>query len=288
MRLSRDAALGTIIIYLNKPPRLDDIVSSIVKDISIEYNQFLMDKNARMSFLKLLTAKNLDELDRYVFEIYKEEFEYIKKVLPEEYIDYFNIFLEIFDLEKLLANSSTSLKSSQTFYTDILNISSYKQCYKDSLYRCLIDVYMNRVKPSLDKIYRAYLETYSNAVNAIAIFTSIRYFMYLKNSQILALVEYRYEEFVKYISQQLKTLNPLIIYKIHSALQDIEKYIENNIDLVWIYEIMYIYDIIKNLLYFSYQLIDQLTLYLINRYYEQKAMRYIHPLSSLVRNRYKI
>ncbi len=288
MRLSRDAALGTIIIYLNKPPRLDDIVSSIVKGISIEYNQFLIDKNARMSFLKLLTAKNLDELDRYIFEVYKEEFEYIKNVLPEEYVDYFNIFLEIFDLEKLLAGSSTSLKSSQIFYTDIHNVSSYKQCYKDSSYRCFIDVYIDRVKSSLDKIYRAYLETYSNAVNAIAIFTSIRYFMYLKNSQILALVEYRYEEFVKYISQQLKTLNPLIIYKIYSALQDIEKYIENNIDLVWIYEIIYIYDIIKNLLYYSYQLIDQLTLYLINRYYEQKAMRYIHPLNSLVRNRYKI
>uniref|UniRef100_A0A7C5YZ47 Uncharacterized protein n=2 Tax=Ignisphaera aggregans TaxID=334771 RepID=A0A7C5YZ47_9CREN len=287
MKLTYDAALGTIIIYLSKPPKLDDIVDSIVKGISIEYNQFLIDRNARTDFMKLLTAKNIDELDRYIFEIYKGEFEYIKNILPEEYVSYFNIFLEIFDLDKLLASISSPMGFPPILYTDILNISDYKQCYKDSSYKCFI-IYMNRVISSLSKIHKAYHESYTNAVDAIAAFTSMRYFMYSKNSQILALVEYRYEEFIKYIDQQLKTLNPLTICKLYRALQDIEKYIEKNVDLVWIYEITHIYGIIKNLLYFSYQLIDQLTLYLINRYYEQKTIRYIHPLTSLARSRYRV
>ncbi|MEM0500620.1 MAG: hypothetical protein QXV81_00175 [Ignisphaera sp.] len=290
MKLSREASLATVIIYLAKPPRLEELIDGLTKNAAIEYSRLLLEKDARNSFVKLLSASSIDELDRYIFDIYRSEFEYIGNILPEEYSYYLYTFLEIYDFEKLLAISSTPKKITQPtyMYTNVLNDPQYKQCCRDYSYRCLLEIYIDKTASILKKIYRAYLESYINALNAIAIFTSIRYFIYLKNSHILALAEYSYNEFVKFINQKLNLSNQLIVYKLHTILENIEKFIRESLDTLEIYEAAYVYDAIKNLLYPSYQLIDQLTLYLINRYYEQKMIRYVHPLVSSIRGRYRI
>lgn len=288
MRLSRDAALGTVIIYLSKAPRLEEIVGNLVKGIPIEYSYFLSDRTLRTGFTKLLLAKSISEVDKYIFEVYKEEFEYMKNVLPEEYAHYFYTFLEIFDIEKLLATESTTKEGTEAqLYTGILDSPHYEECRKASSYRCFMNVYIDRIRSSANRIYRSFMEPCINALNAIAIFVSIRYFMYLKNSHILALAEYKYGEFLKYLNQQLRDLTPVTMQKLYMALENIERDIEKSLDELWIHEITYIYDIIKNLLYYSYQLVDQLTLYLINRYYEQRVMRYLHPLMTSVRSKYR-
>lgn len=290
MKLSREASLGTVLIYLAKQPRLEELIESLMRGTTIEYNRLLLEKDARPNFIKLLTASSVSELDRCIFEIYKNEFEYIGSILPYEYSHYLYTFLEIYDFEKLLAIHSTSQKAYQFtyMYTNILDNPQYKQCYIDSSYRCFLEVYINRILSIFRKIYSKYLELYIDALNTIVIFISMRYFMYLKNSYILALAEYSYNEFLKFISQKLKLPNQLVIYKLHTILENIEKFSSESLDVLEIYEAAYIYNFIKNILYFSSQLIDQLTLYLINRYYEQKLIRYTHPLMGTIRGKYKI
>lgn len=290
MRLSREASLGTVLIYLAKQPRLEELIEGLTKSTAIEYSRLLLEKDARPNFIKLLSVSTISEIDRCIFEVYRSEFEYLGGILPSEYSRYLYTFLEIHDFEKFLAMYSASQKVYPSIYTytNTLDNPQYEQCYMGSSYRCLLEVYISRILSSFRKIYRRYLESYIDALNAIIIFTSIRYFIYLKNSHILALAEYSYNEFIKFIGQRLNISNQLIMYKLYSLLENIEKSVRESLDIVEINEAAYVYSIIKNILYSSYQLIDQLTLYLINRYYEQKLMRYIHPLMNSIRGKYKV
>ncbi len=290
IKLSREASLGTVLIYLTKQPRLEELIESLMKGTAIEYSYLVLEKEARPNFIKLLTVSSISELDKCVFEIYRDEFEYIGSILPDEYSYYLYTFLEIYDFEKLFAIHSASQKVYQSIYTytNLLDNPQYKPCYMSSSYRCFLEVYINRILSIFKKINSKYLESYIDALNAIVIFASIRYFMFLKNSHILALAEYSYSEFVKFITQRLKLSNQLVMYKFHTVLENIEKSIKESLDVLEIYETAYVYGIIKDILYFSNQLIDQLTLYLINRYYEQKLMRYTHPLMRSIRTEYKI
>ncbi|MCS7112181.1 MAG: hypothetical protein N3D82_04380 [Ignisphaera sp.] len=289
MKLSREASLATVIIYLTKSPRLEELVDGLIKNTAIEYNRIMLEKDTRNGFVKLLSVGSLSELDEYIFNIYRGEFEYVGGILPEEYSRYLHTLLEIYDFEKLLIMYITPKKVPQPtyMYTDILNDPQYMVCYRNPSYRCLLEIYIDRIISIYRRIYRTYLENYVNALKAIAIFTSIRYFMHLKNSQILELAEYNYSEFIKFVSQKLNLSNQLIVHKLHTILENIEKFVGESLDVLEVYEVVYVYDAVKSILYPSYQLVDQLTLYLINRYYEQKMIRYMHPQMSSVRNRYR-
>lgn len=290
MKSSREASLATVLIYLAKQPRLEELIEGLAKGIPVEYSRLLLEKDVRHNFIKLLSVSSISELDRCVFEIYRSELEYIGSVLPSEYSHYLYTFFEVYDFEKLLATylAPQKVRQSTYTYTNTLDNPQYEQCYMSSSYRCLLEVYINRILSIFRKIYSKYLESYIDALNTILIFTSMRYFMYLKNSHILALAEYSYSEFIKFISQRLKLSNQLAMYKLHTILENIEKSFKESLDVLEIYEAAYVYDTVKSILYSSYQLIDQLTLYLINRYYEQRLMRYAHPLMSSIRSRYKV
>lgn len=291
MKLSREAATATLIIYLAKSPRLEEIIDALVKNIAIDYRRILLERDVRSGFIRLLSIGSIVELDENIFNVYRSEFDYIRSILPEEYSHYTSTFLEIYDFEKLLAAFSDSRKMHESVhsYTNTLENPQYRACYRSGSYRCLLEVYIDRIVSMYRKIYRAYLEEYIDALKAVVIFTSARYFMHLKNSHILELAEYSYSEFIKSITQKLNLFNQMPDYKLYTVLENIGKLATKEyLDVLEIYEAAYVYSTVKTLLYTSYQLIDQLTLYLINRYYEQRMLRYTHPLMSIARERYRV
>jgi len=286
-RLSSDGIKATLITYLDKNPKLEELIQLALENRYIDLPSVLSRYNSRLEYAKLISAKTVDEIDVILSELTKNELEYIYSLLPTQYIDFFRSFLIFYDLDRIYsAFLRGSLESAKVVFMKYEDLEIFKRCLNDKTYRCLLEVQLDNIKNSLEmNIVKRYgvIEDYRNVFRCLALFAIAKYMKYVVNVRELGL-----DTSLKPIEFSEKLIHILGVgswykYELENAINSLENYFKSEPYRASVLEARYIYGKCRDLLTYSSQVIDILTLYLLNRYYEIYVLRYVLPQSWVMR-----
>jgi len=279
-----------LVTLLAKNPKLEEILQLALEEKFMDLAQVLTRYNSRTDFIKLGAAKNIDEIAYVLTDLEKREFEEVRNILPQEIQLFYGIFLTFFDLDNIYsAILSKDKKLTKLIFSRSQEIEIYSKCFESKEYVCLLKEFLRGIKSSLDVgvVKKLFIGSYAKALSCIALLVTSRYCKYVLNANKLGITpKESLQEFIRNVIYKYMPREPsgwLIIAKISDVATYFHEVFKKDPSKVTLYEAEYIYKICKDLLLYSPQLIDLLTLYLINRYYEVYTLKFILPQSRVFR-----
>jgi hypothetical protein len=270
---------------LDKNPKLEEILQHALENRLVDLSQLLARPNSRIQFYKLLSARNIDEVSNVLVELEKAELNEVYMLLPLELRNYMKIILLFYDMDLLY--SSLVMKSSPRLLFSIAS-ELEELCRGEPKITCIIIQILRMARDALNRWSRKapLPEDVTRALSCLAIFSIVKFYRHALNAKKLGLVPDEDKElFIRRVIDYIPK-NPTSWF-ILSKLDDILSYVESSFSKdpsrVLLYEAKYLYGFFKELLLYSSQAIDLLTLYLINRYYELFVLRYSLPQSRVFR-----
>jgi len=284
--MSRESIKSVIITYLDKNPKLEEALQIALENRFIDLPSMLTRYNSRTEYMNLLSAKTVEELDKNLVELTKNELSHIYNLLPQPYENFFKFFLALYDLDRIhqaiISNKFPNVAT--TFFNpEYLNV--YSHCTKEKTYDCLLQSFIQSIKTSLEvstpqKIFE---EDPSKAFQCIALLVAINYAKHTSNLERLGIAfSHSLKDFLKQITSNLK-IDGMLSYMLESSVNHMLSIFRSQPSKSTLHEANYVYYKCRDILLFSPQVIDLLTLYLVNRYYEIRVLRYVFPVSWVIK-----
>jgi len=288
----RPAAEGlktVLVTLLAKNPRLEEVLQLALEEKFMDLPQVLSRYNSRMDFIKLSTAKSIDEVTTVLVDLERRELKEVYDMLMKELQLFYKIALTFFDLDSIYsAILSGDKKLVNLLFSSAQELELYSKCFESKSYVCVLKTFLESARNSLEfGIAKIIAESPSKALGCLALITSARYCKYIFNASKVGLVpeeslqNFLQEVVYKYVPREPSTW--LVAVKIGVLAEYLHKVFEKDPSRVTLYEAEYVYRTCKDLLLYSPQLIDLLTLYLINRYYEALVLKYVLPQARVFR-----
>ena len=278
--------LKTILItYLNKNPKLEEAIQIALENRFIDLSSVLTKYNSRTDYFKLASVETFHELEENLIELTKNELNYIYNLLPEPYSKFFKTFLMIYDFD-LIYNSIMSSKHLTEIRPRFLEsleskeMNVYTFCTKEKIYECLLLTFLRKIRSDLKMLeqQRIFREDCSKTFGCIGLLIASRYLKHIYNLEKLGFATDSIDSFIKQIVL-IANLDGITQYQLDNFVKRFYDIIKSHPNTATIYEAQHVYSKCKDLLALSTQVIDLLTLYLVNRYYEMYVLKYILPIS---------
>ena len=272
--------------FLDKNPKLEEILQHALENRPVDLSQLLARPNSRIQFYKLLSARNIDEVSNVLVEIEKAELDEVYRLLPLELRNYMKTFLLFYDMDLLY--SSLVMKSSPRLLFSTAN-ELEELCRGEPKATCIIMQVLKRARDALNKWSQRVPspEDVTRTLSCLAVFSIVKFYRYVLNAEKLSLVpDEDKEHFIRRVIDYYVPKNPtsrFILSKLDDILSNVESSFSRDPSRVLLYEAKYLYGFFKEILQYSTQAVDLLTLYLINRYYELFVLRYSLPQSRVFR-----
>lgn len=287
-KLSRWALKTVLVTYLSKNPRLEELLNLALEGKFVDLTQMVSRYNSRVEYLKLLTAKTADEVDIVLTNLIREELERIYDLLSLPYARYFKAFLPLYDFERMYpAFSRGDLSEVKTSFLRREDLAAYELCVRERTFTCLLKTFLENIRECLGiDISRGRTiaaEDYSDSLKCLVLaITAIYTKNFLNVIKLGVGREERPEEFIEKVLRDFKMVSGhkhefenVVNYLSHISKSEPYK--------VTLFEARYVYSKCRDYLLYSPQVIDLLTLYLLNRYFELHVLRYTLPQSWVVR-----
>jgi len=279
LKPSKELSVGLLQALLARPPRLEEVLDYAVKgaELSAEYLTRL--PGFRSHLLGLLESKSYEDADRVLYEAFSAELHTLERVLPENYLEFLRRFLELYYIDYIALGPSGALGGASSLTgVGLVRLASsvaaeYSRCTPRDI-RCSLTVFLERVKVSHSRLR----ERGSRALDATKALVAVRYFNYLRNSELLGLKLGDLERALAGLS-----INPVVEVSLRRVLERLEGLGGAELARYTVYEASATYPMMKELLAYYGGLANILTLYLVNRYYELKVLRYALTPKSLRR-----
>lgn len=294
LKLTREGAYGYISVLIAKSPNLT-VLSNVIEsgeamDIQIAISKGIL----RSEYSMLLQARTIEEIEDNLYSFYVRLLREVVGLMPKPYKSYANYFIEIFDLDKMISLIFSIEKqklrpkyiapnivplANYILYAEKVegNALSYISCLlaidKESsivnTIECLMKIYTKRVINALENVGK--VESVNNSLRMLYEFSLLRFCRYVLNSKLLRLTySIRLEDFARKVSAPVP-----IVSKVMENMKKLEECMRKDVALYMVYELRFIYDDLKHLLYTPYSLIDRLTYLLIHKFYEALFVRYL-------------
>ena len=264
----KEAAKAVLYMELSRPPLVSELIKLLVEKSAPTRVTF---EGHRVLQAKLMTVKSLEELDIVLLELSSLDINsvlhYLSSVLrylPGEYMEYFRVLMETFELELLYSKlASKTLDEKPLQYVRLVD---YSTCTGVRQFSCIISKHFSRLKNTCEK-------TGEDCERALAVSMLLDVFLYIKYLDNLKILRLEDDMSLKeFITNNLGFLGGLGIVYFESGLAKLLEAVRRREDLVemWCSVVMTLYDIAKNTLYYTNKLIDLITLFGIDR-----SLRYL-------------
>jgi hypothetical protein len=287
-KLSRWALKTTLVTYLSKNPRLEELLELALEGRSADLAQMISRYNSRPDYLKLAALKTADEVDAALTDLIRAELERIYDLLPSPYARYFRAFLPLYDFEKMLsAFSRGDLSEVRTGFLRREDLSTYGRCVKEGTYSCLIESFLENIRKcfetNISREYFAAAEDCSDSLRCLILAVTAGYTKYFLNTAKLGIE--RGEDPKEFIGRVLRGFREIsgYGYELEKVVNHLTHVSRSEPYRVTLLEASYVYGKCKDYLLYSPQVVDLLTLYLVSRYYELHVLRYTLPQSWVIR-----
>jgi hypothetical protein len=285
-RLSPEATKSILFIVLDKNPRLEEVLQLVADEKFIDLAQVLSRPNSRIDFAKLSTAKSIDEVTGVLMLLEKKELDEIYNILLQELQIFYKTTLTFFDLNNIYsAILRGDKKSIKLEFSGFQELEAYSICFESKRYSCLLNKFLESVVQALNTAVKPLGESPAKSFGCFLLLTIANYCKHMLNSNRLNIaIEQPLEEFVREAVHKYAPKEPdtwLIITRISDVVTYLQDVFKKDPSRVTLYEARYVYRVCKDILFYSTQLIDLLTLYLINRYYEIYVLKYVLPQSQV-------
>ena len=280
-RLSSNGIKAVLITYLDKNPRLEELIQIALENKYVDLPSILSRYNSRIEYAKLVSVKTVEEVDVVLNELTKNELEYISSLLPTQYVDFFRSFLVIYDLDRIYSEFLRgSLEKIATVFSRCEDLQIFRRCLANKNYSCLLEIWLENIKSSLERnLVKKYgfVEDYRNVFRCLNLFTIAKYVKYIVNVRELGFsIPLNPVEFSEKLIHILG-IGTWYKYELENAINILENRFKSEPCRASIHEVHYVYSRCRDLLLYSPQVIDILTLYLLNRYYGIYVLRYVLP-----------
>ncbi|MEM0026545.1 MAG: hypothetical protein QXT53_01240 [Ignisphaera sp.] len=282
-KMSRYGLKTLLITHLDKNPKLEEAIQIALENQFIDLPSVLSRYNSRMDYLKLASAKTIHELEENLIGLIKNELNYVYNLLPELYSKFFRTFLTIYELDLIY----TSIMSSKHFnemkprFLEPKDMNIYMYCTKEKTYECLLLTFLKQLKTDLKMAehQKTPRESYSRALGCVSLLAVSKYLKYISNLERLGFTTANsIESFTKQIISATN-IDGVVQHQLENSAKYLYNIIVSHPAKATIYEAQYVYSKCRELLALSPQVIDLLTLYLINRYYEVYVLKYVFSVS---------
>ena len=275
MKPSKELSIGLLQILLARPPKLEELLDYAVEEVELGADYLARLPGFRSYLLSFLEAKSYEDADRVLYEALSTELRILESFLPKSYLEFLRAFLELYYIDYItlsLARAPGEIpdlaKAIIVKLSGVTSLSSlvveYSRCTSRNV-RCALMRYLERVRSSYTKLG----EPGSRALDAVKALIAVRYFNYYRNAKLLGL---KLEELEKVLAEV--GINPVVEVSLRRVLERLEKLEEAKLARYTVHEASATYPLLKELLAYSGGLANILTLYLVNRYYELKVLRY--------------
>lgn len=287
-KLSRWALKTILVTYLSKNPRLEELLDLALEERFADLPQIVSRYNSRTEYLRLSTAKTVDEVDTVLTSLTWEELEQIYDLLPSPYARYFKAFLPLYDFEKMYpAFSRGDLSEAKTSFLRQEDLVVFERCVRERTFTCLIKTFLGNIRKCLgvgiSKGYTITVEDYSDSLKCLILTVTASYTKYFLNMVKLGIKEEEHPgEFIENVLRDFKSVSGYK-HEFENVVDYLSSISKSEPYRVAILEARYVYSKCKDYLLYSPQVIDLLTLYLLNRYFELHILRYTLPQSWVVR-----
>jgi len=272
---SKELSIGLLQTLLARPPKLEELLDYAVKEVELGADYLARLPGFRSYLLSLLEVRSYEDADRVLYEALSTELHTLERFLPENYLEFLKKFLELYyidyvslSLVKAPGETSDFAKASLVKLAGGTSLSSvaaeYSGCTSRDV-RCILMRYLERVRSSYTKLR----EAESRALDAVRTLVAVRYFNYYRNAELLGLKLGEFERVVAEIG-----INPVVEVSLRKVLDRLERLERAELTRYTVHEASVTYPLMKELLAYSGGLANVLTLYLANRYYELKVLRY--------------
>lgn len=293
-RLSEAAAYGYITISISKSPSLNVLADLVLQEEPVDIQQAVARGVLSVDYLRISKARDIEEVDEAIYQFYVEFFKELIKYLPGAYSRYVEVFLEVFDIDRVAslimagksyAKSPRYLYSKLGLYMDMLTASvdeskiGYALCAKsDTPIVCLYDKFIQRVSSalkSLSRHYQLYTQTtpidIELSTDSIHLFTLLRVYSYILNEQKLkSSTTIDVDSLIRKYS-----MSRWVLESFRRVTGSIDSYLRKKPSLLIAFEAKELNSLIKDKLLYSPTLLDRLTYLLIDKFYESMLLRFI-------------
>ncbi len=272
MKPSKELSIGLLQTLLAKPPKLEELLDYAVKEVELGADYLARLPGFRSYLLSLLEVRSYEDADRVLYEALLSELRTLERFLPESYLEFLKTFLELYyidyvtlSLAKAPRGTSDFAKASLVKFAEATSLSSvaveYSRCSSRDI-RCFLMRYLERVQSSFIELR----EAEPRALDAVRTLVAVRYFNYYRNAELLGLKLGEFERVVAEVG-----ISPVVEVSLRRVLERLER---AELTRYTVHEASVTYPLLKELLAYSGGLANILTLYLVNRYYELKVLRY--------------
>jgi hypothetical protein len=254
-----------IYIRLSKPPLIPDLIRSIVE--GVVPTRLVDTEEFKLELAKLTVVKDVKELDSTLSELLTNDLNEIRYYLPNTYVDYLNVLLESSELGLLHA----TLTSKNPTYHNLkfIKLQDYEVCSGKG-FSCIVSKHLSRLKDVCEFIG----EDYEPAIALAVLYDILQYIRYLDNLDILNLrrdiqvsdVVIEGIKFFRGVGALYFEVGLEQILKISKKFRvgPLERFIE---------ELLTLYQLSKDVLYYRGGVINLLTLYGIDRLLRYELLR---------------
>jgi hypothetical protein len=271
---SKELSIGLIQVLLSRPPRLEEVLEYATKGAELTAEYLTRLPGFRLHLINLSQSKSYEEVDRTLNEALSAELHLLEDFLPENYLGFLKLFLEFYQMEYIVLSLSGAPgvvgSPSESSLVKLTGVSmkslaaEYSSCAPRDM-ECTLMRFLERVREAYIKLR----EYESRALDAIKVLVAVRYFNYVKNSELLGLKLGRFEDLLARLG-----INPVVEIPLRRVLERLRGLSRAELTRYTVHEAALTYPLVKELLTYSGSLADILTLYLVNRYYELKVLRY--------------
>ncbi|MEM0356117.1 MAG: hypothetical protein QXY53_05915 [Desulfurococcaceae archaeon] len=290
-KLTREGAYGYISILIAKSPNIITLSNIVEADESIDIETAISKGFLNPGYSILTHVKKISDVDNSINSFYREVFNRLMDFMPNPYRVYVKYFVEVFDLDRVVSTffsidkSRLESKNTMGFLEPLIEYVIYGKKPPEDLMqyvvcldrerkvldtvKCLVEKYIGRVTQSLDQI--AVFESVTSSYGLFHMFSQLRLYRYIMNSKLLGEAKY-----VEYRYRIGKTVVPqTYVYKVGEFIEKLMDYAEKNPLMINVYEYRFLHEPLDTLKYTPHSLIDRLTYFLINKYYEVPFIRYL-------------
>lgn len=291
IKLSEAAAYGYVSVLIAKSPSIDVLIDMVEHREHLDIQQAVAKGLLSSDYLRLTRYKDIENIDDGITQFYIEFFIDLIKYLPDVYGRYIEVFMEIFDIDKVIAlllSSREHVKKPRYMYTKLIQLDTilvgksfekieYGLCTKsESIIECIYDKYIQRLLQILSNLSRLPLVNLQLidielCKNSLYLFTLLRLYSYILNKHKLKIKNsISIEELIK-----KHIMSNWVTERLAKSLSLIEKELFKDPSLVIAYEAKAVNMEIKELLLYTATLLNKLTYLAITKFYESMLLRFI-------------
>jgi hypothetical protein len=265
---SKELSIGLLQILLAKPPKLEELLDCAVKGLELSTEYLTRLPRPELYLLNLLESRTYEDVDRILYESFSIELRILDRFLPDKFLHFLRTFLELYYIDYVALGTTKIPSESSLVRLILINLSSviseYSKCTPKDI-ECFLMTFSERIRSSHDELE----ERGSRALDVAKALIAVRYFNYLRSSELLGLKLSKIEKVLAKLG-----MNPIVEASLRKLLERLEKLSKTELTRYTIYEAGVTYPLVKELLVYSGGLANTLTLYLVNRYYKLKVLRY--------------